>query len=278
MSAIPMLSLRKDFALPAIGFGTYRVNGVDGVAEIKAAIDHGFRLIDSAFNYENEGTVGMAVRHASVIRDELTVTSKLPGRHHHYNEALDTIAESVYRMGLDEIDVYLIHWPNPKQGLFVEAWQALIEAQKRGWVKHIGVSNFLPEHIDTLVAETGVWPVLNQIELHPYFQQTKQLAYHQQHHIITEAWSPLGRGAVLQEPMIQALAQKYSVSSGQIILRWCVQRGIIPIPKSTSAQRQQQNLNLWGFSLSPDDMAKIATLDKPEGRINQQDPAVYEEF
>lgn len=168
----PVTPIRKandGLELPPTGFGTYKVNGLAGVDAIKSAIHQGYRLIDSAFNYENEGVVGRAIRESGVPREDIIVTSKLPGRHHAHDEALLTIEESVCRMGLDYIDLYLIHWPNPSQGQFVEAWEALVEARERGLVKHIGVSNFLPGHIDLLIRDTGVTPAVNQVELHPYF-------------------------------------------------------------------------------------------------------------
>ena len=189
------------------GFGTYKVNGFAGVEAIKSALEVGYRLLDSAFNYENEGVVGKAIRESEVPREDIIVASKLPGRHHQYDQARVTIEESVARMGLDYIDLYLIHWPNPSQGQFVEAWQALVDAQKQGIVKHIGVSNFLPGHIDLLIRSTGVTPAVNRVELYPFFQQAGQRAYDQAHGIITEAWSPLGHAnQMLKDPTIVRIA------------------------------------------------------------------------
>lgn len=162
-------TLRDGLILPEIGFGTYTLTGAAGVNAIVSALDLGYRLLDTAVNYENEGTVGEAIRRSSVAREKICISSKLPGRHHHYKEAIATIQESLYRTGLDYFDLYLIHWPNPQQDLYVEAWQALIDAQKFGLVRSIGVSNFLPEHIERLEQETNVLPTVNQVELHPYF-------------------------------------------------------------------------------------------------------------
>lgn len=275
----PTLMLNDDTSLPHIGFGTYRLNGAAGAGVIADAIRRGYRLLDSAFNYENEGAVGEAIRQAGIARSELRVTSKLPGRHHHYAEALAAVEESLYRAGLDYYDLYLIHWPNPRQGLYVEAWQALIEARKRGLVRSIGVSNFLPVHLETIMNKTGVTPSVNQVELHPYFPQAEQRAFDKVHGIATEAWSPLGRANhLLQEPLLGEIARRHDKSVGQIILRWHIELGVVPLPKAASAQRQFENLDIFGFELTREDMASIASLARPDGRTFDQDPARYEEF
>ncbi|WP_052004039.1 aldo/keto reductase [Gordonia aichiensis] len=261
------------------GFGTFKLNGSDGSETIARAIDTGYTLVDSAFNYENEGAVGRAVRRASTDRDKVIVTSKLPGRHHAYDEALATIEESVYRTGLDHLDLYLIHWPNPKVDKYVEAWTALIEARRRGLVREIGVCNFLPEHLDRLEAETSVVPVVNQIELHPYFPQEETLAYDRAHGIITEAWSPLGRGNdLLTNPVITGIAERVDASPGQVVLAWQVARGALPLPKASSLERQVENLTAPSVTLSEEDVDAITALGRPDGRNNDQDPATYEEF
>lgn len=278
-TAIPEISLNDGLKIPAIGFGTYQLNGRAGAEAIIRATRNGYRLIDSAFNYENEGAVGAAVRGAGLDRAQLRITSKLPGRRQHYAEALATIEESLYRAQLDYFDLYLIHWPNPKQGLYVEAWQALLEAKKRGLIRSVGVCNFLPEHLDTLLKETGILPSVNQIEMHPYFPQAQQRAYHQSHGIVTEAWSPLGRKSdLMTNPVLAAIAQQIGKSIGQVVLRWHHQMGAVPIPKASSDQRQQENQQIFDFTLSAEIVDKIATLAKPDGRLANQDPAVYEEF
>lgn len=267
--------------LPKIGFGTYKLNGAGGVNAMVSALNVGYRLLDTAYNYENEGAVGAAIQRSGIARQDILVSSKLPGRYQHRQDAINTIQESLYRAGLDYFDLYLIHWPNPKQGLYVEAWQALIDAQRFGLVRSIGVSNFLPEHLDKLQKETGVMPAINQVELHPYFNQQAQIDYDNAHHILTEAWSPLGRASannVLKNPVINELADKYHKSAGQIILRWHIQRGVLPIPKSTHTSRQEENKDVFDFEISADDMAKINGLTRPDGRYSNQDPAVYEEF
>ncbi|MCW6143738.1 aldo/keto reductase [Lactiplantibacillus plantarum] len=272
-------TLRDGLTVPKIGFGTYKLNGAHGVQVIDSAIDRGYRLLDTAFNYENEGAVGEAVRRSSVPRSELLISSKLPGRHHTYTEAINTIQESLYRAGLDYYDLYLIHWPNPKEDHYVEAWQALIDAQKLGLIRSIGVSNFLPEHLEQLNKETGVLPVINQVELHPYFNQQAQRDYDQAHGILTQDWSPLGRASeMLQNETLKEIAVHYHKNVGQLILRWELQLGTLPIPKSSTPSRQAGNMDVFDFEISAADMATINGLSQVDGRLNNQDPAVYQEF
>ena len=272
-------TLRDGLTVPKIGFGTYKLNGAHGVQVIDSAIDRGYRLLDTAFNYENEGAVGEAVRRSSVPRSELLISSKLPGRHHTYTEAINTIQESLYRAGLDYYDLYLIHWPNPKEDHYVEAWQALIDAQKLGLIRSIGVSNFLPEHLERLNKDTGVLPVINQVELHPYFNQQAQRDYDQAHGILTQDWSPLGRASeMLQNETLKEIAAHYHKNVGQLILRWELQLGTLPIPKSSTPSRQAGNMDVFDFEISAADMATINGLSQVDGRLNNQDPAVYQEF
>lgn len=276
---IPEIELNDGHKIPAIGFGTYALNGAAGAESISNAIHMGYRLIDTAFNYENEGAVGRAVTQSGVPREELLISSKLPGRHHAYKEAITTIEESLYRAGLDYYDFYLIHWPNPKVDLYVEAWQAMIEARKRGLIRSIGVSNFLPEHIQRLIQETGVAPSLNQIELHPHFDNDALRTWNKEQGIVTESWSPLGRGSsILDNEQIAQIGKAYNKSISQVILRWHVQLGSVPIPKAASAEHQRDNLNIFDFELTEDEMAVISGLSSPSGRIDDQDPATYEEF
>src|SRR5690625_4365180 len=270
--------LNDGLEVPAIGFGTVKLNGNQGAQAIQSAIDVGYRLIDTAYNYENEGTVGEAVRRSTVPREELIITSKLPGRYHEYELAVPTIQESLYRANLDYYDLYLIHWPNPTQDNYVEAWEALIQAQKWGLVCSIGVCNFLPEHMERLEKETGVKPSINQIELHPFFNQADQIKWHAENNIQTESWSPLARANnIFKKEEIQQIASNHQKTPSQVILRWHHQLGAIPIPKSASKERQIENISIFDFSLDEAEMNAITTLTRPDGRQNDQDPAVYEE-
>ena len=272
-------TLNDGTTLPAIGLGTYALRGLPGAEAMADALREGYRLLDSAVNYENEGAVGNAVRMSGVKREDIRITSKLPGRHHKKPNVTWCIEESVQRMGLDYIDLYLIHWPNPSQKLFVEAWEGMIEARERGLVRSIGVSNFLPEHLDELIAKTGVAPSVNQVELHPYFNQSEQRAADKARGVLTQAWTPIGKGtALLAEAIVVDIANKHGCTPAQIVLRWHVQLGVLPIPKSANASRRMENLNVQGFELDETDMAAIATLTRVNGRLFDGDPRTHEEF
>jgi len=274
-----MYRLNDGQEIPNFGFGTYKLNGRKGVQSIVSAINNGYKMIDTAYNYENEGTVGRAISESNVSRDELTITSKLPGRYYSYDDAITALQESLYRSHLDYFDMYLLHWPNPKRGMYVEAWQALIDAQRFGLIKSIGVCNFLPEHLEKLQKETGILPTINQIELHPYFNQSEMRKFDEDNGIVTMDWSPLGRASsVLKDETLVDLAKKYHKSVGQIILRWEHQLNTIPIPKSSSPIRQCENMNIFDFMISDEDMKRIDSLTRKDGRTENQDPAVYEEF
>lgn len=266
--------------LPEIGFGTYKLNGFAGTQSILSAVDAGYRLFDTAFNYQNEGTVGQAIQQSHVNRDELIITSKLPGKYYSsYQDSIDLIQESLYRSKLDYFDLYLLHWPNPIDDHYLEAWHTLIQAQKFGLVKSIGVCNFLPEHIERLKKETNILPVVNQVELHPYFNQQELREYNNTQNILTQAWSPLGRAsAILKNPVLVELAKKYHKNIGQLVLKWEISLGVLPIPKASSYARQKGNLDLFDFEISSSDMQRINDLTKPDGRTNNQDPTVYQEF
>ncbi len=279
MTTVPTRTLNDGLELPVIGFGTYPLRGHDGAEAIRSAIDVGYRLIDSAYNYENEGAVGEAVRRSGVPRDELVLSSKLPGRYHRHDDAVRAVHESLYRAGLDHWDLYLIHWPNPKQGLFVEAFGALLELQEAGLVRSVGVSNFLPAHLHALLDATGRVPSVNQVELHPHFVQREQRAADEVLGVVTEAWSPLGRGSeVLEDPTVAEIARAHGVGTGEVILRWVTQLGAVPLPKSADPERQRRNLGVLGFTLTDDEVAAVTALDRPDGRLQDQDPAEYEEF
>lgn len=277
---IPKVTLNDGSKLPAVGLGTISLKGATGVNELLSAFNLGYRLIDTSTNYENEGTVGEAIRRSGIPREEFIISSKLPGSHHEHDEAILMIQEQAYRIGLDYFDKYLIHWPNPKVGMYVDAWKALIDAQKYGLIRTIGVSNFLPEHLDRIIEETGVTPATNQIELHPYFNQEELREYHAKMGIITESWSPFGRekNDVLEDETILAIAKQHKKTAAQVIVRWNIQLGNLPIVRSGNHEHQKENLAVFDFELSQDEMNQIAKLTKPDGRIEDQDPAEYEEF
>ena len=264
--------------LPAIGFGTYTLKGEAGADAVASAVERGYRLIDSAFNYENEGAVGKGVREglkrAGIDRDELIVTSKLPGRRHAKDEARVTIEESLLRTGLDRLDLYLIHWPNPSVDRYVEAWEALLEARERGLVREVGVCNFLPEHLDTIVDETGITPSVNQIELHPTFQPNDLLNHCSDMGIVVESYSPLGQSADLEHRDVVAIAEATGATPAQVIIRWHLNRGFVVIPKSSNPERIQSNFDALDVALSTEQMETIDGLET--GNRISGDPATVE--
>jgi len=278
MTTVPLFTAHNGFALPAIGLGTYRLDGDAGADAVAAGIGAGYRLVDTAFNYENEGSVGRGVAASGTPRGEIIVTTKLPGRHHATAKARTSIEESRSRLGVDATDLHLIHWPNPSQDEYVQAWAALVDAQSRGVVRQIGVSNFLPEHLERIERETGVRPVVNQIEVHPYFPQEEQLAYHREQGILTEAWSPIGRGKdLLEEAVVGEVAAAHGITAAQAVLAWHVARGTVAIPKASSLEHQAANLAAAEIVLDDAEVAAITALGRPDGRLFDGDPRTHEE-
>lgn len=277
MSAAKDITLNDGNMLPSIGFGTFPQDGNDSEMTTLRALEYGYRLLDTALSYGNESAVGRAIAGSEVPREEIIVTTKLPGRYQGYKEAKRGLYESLENLQLEYVDLYIIHWPLPRLNKYTESWRMLAELKQEGLIRSIGVSNFTSEHIERLVRETGILPTVNQIELHPYFAQQEQRDFHTRHGIVTESWSPLGRGGkLLKEPAITAIANSHNVSPAQVILRWHIQLGAVPIPKSADALRQQQNLEIFGFALDETQMKTITSLE--QGRIWCQDPNVYEEF
>ena len=277
-SPIPTLDLNDGRAIPQLGLGIYAMNGPEGVDAIVNAVDTvGYRLLDTAVNYENEREVGEAVANSAVDREKLFVTSKIPGRHHGFDESIASTEESLARLGLDYLDLHLIHWPNPSVGKYVETWRGLIELRERGLVKSIGVSNFTEAMLTELIDATGVTPAVNQVELHPYFPQADLIAFHRTIGVQTEAWSPLYRDqGLFDEAPIAEAAAAHGVTPAQVVLRWHLQIGSLPIPKSANPDRQATNADVFDFSLTPAEVDAISALER--GRMKDRNPLTHEEM
>lgn len=277
------LILNDGHSLPEIGFGTYPLRGEDGYRAVRSALDAGYRLIDSAVNYGNEEEVGRGIRDwlrdTGTDRDEVVVQTKLPGRHHAFEAAIASGRESLATMGLDRIDVLLIHWPNPSVDKYREAWRALVQLRELGVVRTIGTSNFTAEHLAAIVDDSGVTPAINQIELHPYFPQAQMRAEHERRGIVTQSWSPLGKAsAPYEEPAVLEAAKRHEATPAQVILRWHVELGAVPLPKSGRPERQAENLDIFEFELSDDEVEAISALGREDGRLFGGDPNVHEEM
>lgn len=272
MADQPRLKLNDGNLIPQLGFGVWQVPNEVAPKAVSEALKIGYRSIDSAQGYKNEEGVGEAIRSSGLSRDEIFITTKLRNGGHARDLALKAFDESMSKLGIDVLDLFLIHWPVPKQGLYAEAWQVMVELQKQGRIKSIGVSNFNIDHLERIIGDTGVVPAVNQIELHPGFQQRAVREFHQKHDIKIESWSPLGSGRWLGDPTIAAIGNKYGKSVAQTIIRWHLDQGLIVIPKSVTTSRIIENFNVFDFKLDADDMAKIAALDDAKGRIGA-DPA-----
>lgn len=275
MVTIPSVPLADGTPFPQLGLGTYSLRGPEGVDAIVAAVETGYRLLDTAVNYQNETEVGEAVRRSG-LRNELIVATKVPGRDHGFDQTVRSAEGSLQRLGLERIDLYLIHWPNPRVDRYVDTWRAMITLRDEGRVGTIGVSNFTERMLTRLVDETGVMPVVNQVELHPYFPQAALRAFHAIHGIRTESWSPLARRTeLLAEPVIATVAGAHGVTPTQAVLRWHTQLGSTPIPKSADPARQRENADVFGFTLTDAEIATISGLER--GRIWGGDPETHEE-
>ncbi len=251
---------------PRLGFGVWQVENDVAPTAVKTAIDAGYRLIDTAAIYGNEEGVGKAIKECGLDRKELFITTKLWNDRHGYDETLAAFDESMEKLGLDYVDMYLIHWPAPKIGLYVKSWEALIQLRGEGRIKSLGVSNFNIAHLQRLLDETGVLPVVNQIELNPRFQQPELREYHAENGIVTQSWSPLGHGLLWDNPTLTAIAAKHGRSLAQVVIRWHTQLGNMVIPKSVTPARIHENINVFDFSLDADDMAAISELHDETAR------------
>jgi 2,5-diketo-D-gluconate reductase A len=274
-----MHTLNDGTTLPDVGFGTYPLRGAEATDAVLSALSIGYRLIDTAVNYGNEEAVGRAIAQAELPREEILVTTKLPGRHHGFDETLRSFEGSAAALGVETIDLYLIHWPNPSVGKYVDAYRAMVRLKEEGRVRSVGVSNFTEEHLQRVADATGVMPAVNQVELHPFFPQVELRAFHAEHGIVTESWSPLGKAAPVKESApVVAAAGAHGVTPAQVVLRWQLQIGALPIPKSADAGRQRENFDIFGFELTADEVAAITALGRPDGRLFGGDPNIHEEM
>ncbi|MFE4171337.1 aldo/keto reductase [Streptomyces sp. NPDC056909] len=262
VTSVPDIVLNNGVKIPQLGFGVFQVDDAQTTDAVLAALDAGYRSIDTAAVYGNEEGVGRAIAASGVPRDELFVTTKLWNDRQGYDSALAAFDTSLAKLGLDRVDLYLIHWPAPTRDRYLDSWRALEKLLADGRTRAIGVSNFQPAHLQRLLDETGVAPVLNQIELHPGLQQAELRDFHAQHDIATEAWSPLAKGELLQVEAITEIAGRHEKSPAQVMLRWHIQLGNIVIPKSVTPARIRENIDVFDFELSSGDMAAIATLDR----------------
>jgi len=261
MADVPLVTLNNGVTIPQLGFGVFKVPDEETAAAVRHALAAGYRSIDTAKLYANERSVGVAIAESGIPRDELFVTTKLWNGDQGYDKALAGFDRSLRELGLDHVDLYLIHWPTPARDLYLETWRALEKLLADGRTRAIGVSNFQPDHLRRLLDNSNVVPAVNQIELHPYLQQRELREFHAQHGIATEAWSPLARGELLADPTIVALAEAHHRTPAQVVLRWHLQLGNIVIPKSVTPERIRENIALSDFVLSGADLDAISGLD-----------------
>ncbi|MFF8837148.1 aldo/keto reductase [Streptomyces sp. NPDC015130] len=260
--------------MPQLGFGVWQVPDDEAATAVATALEAGYRSIDTAAIYQNERGTGQAVAASGIPREELFVTTKLWNSDQGYDATMRAFDASLEKLGLDHVDLYLIHWPLPSKDAYVDTYRAFEKIHADGRARAIGVSNFLPEHLDRLIGETSVVPAVNQIELHPQLQQSASREAHARHGIATEAWSPLGQGkGILEVPAIVAIARKHGRTPAQVVLRWHLQLGNVVIPKSVTPSRIRENIDVFDFTLDPEDLAAIAALD--ENRRIGPDPAEF---
>lgn len=274
----PYLPLQDGNIIPQVGFGTYKLAPSDCDRALGKAFELGIRHIDTAQMYQNEAAVGAAIKAHNVPRNDLFLTTKLNNGNHLPMDARRTFQQSLRDLQVDYVDLFLIHWPVPMHynGDFVQTWEVIIEFQQAGIAKTIGVSNFEPEHIEKLITATGVAPAVNQVEAHPYFHNSATCLYNQNHNIITEAWSPLARGRVASDPILQNLAKTLGHSPAQVALRWALQKGWVIFPKSTNPTRITENWDIFDFVLSSEDMATIDSLNEGEAGRTGRHPNVMD--
>ncbi|HXP00802.1 MAG TPA: aldo/keto reductase [Luteibacter sp.] len=260
--AVPNLTLNDGRSAPQLGFGVFQIPDAETAEAVASALSAGYRSIDTAAIYKNEAGVRQGIERSGVPRGEIFLTTKLWNAEQGFDETLRAFDASIAKLGTDYVDMYLIHWPTPKRDRYVDTWKAFIRLRDEGRIRSIGVSNFQPAHLDRIVKETGVVPVVNQIELHPDFTQRDVVAANAKHKVITEAWSPLGQGGdLLKNATLVQIAKKHRKSAAQVVLRWHVQLGHMVIPKSVTPERIASNIDVFDFELSADEMKAIDALD-----------------
>jgi diketogulonate reductase-like aldo/keto reductase len=264
MSDLPRIELNDGASIPQLGFGVYLVPAEDAARVVGEALEIGYRSVDTAWGYFNEEGVGRAIRDSGLARDEIHVTTKVWNSYQGRRKTLESFEISMENLGLDRLDLLLVHWPAPANDLYVETWETFVELRESGRVTSIGVSNFEPEHLGRIIEATGVVPALNQVELHPYLQQRTVRDFHDLHGIATEAWGPIARGRVVDDPVLQRIGDAHGKSPVQVTLRWELQHGIVTIPKSEHRDRIAANFEVFDFELSPEEMAAIDGLDRGE--------------
>jgi diketogulonate reductase-like aldo/keto reductase len=274
MPTTPALTMNDGLSIPQLGFGVFQIPQDETQTAVSSALDVGYRLIDTAQGYQNEEGVGAAIEAGAIPREELFITTKLTNSEQGYDQALAAFDESMRKLGLDVLDLFLIHWPIPMFDLYGETWQAFVRLQQEGRVRSIGVSNFEVEHIERIVSETGVVPAVNQIELHPEFPQEELRAFHAEHGILTESWGPLGQGkGLLENRHVVEVAERKSRTPAQVVLRWHLQLGNVVIPKSVTPSRIRENFDVFDFELDETDMASIAQVNT--GNRLGEDPKLF---
>jgi 2,5-diketo-D-gluconate reductase A len=264
VTAVPTIALNNGVEIPQLGLGVFKVPPRDTEAVTRTALEIGYRHVDTAEMYGNEAGVGRAIRAAGLDRGEVFVTSKLDNPFHAHDDALKAFDRTLQELGFDQVDLFLIHWPLPDVGDYVETWHALEEIYRSGRARAIGVSNFHPHHLRRLLAASEVVPAVNQVEVHPYLVQDEVRAFGAEHGIITEAWAPIARGRVLRDPVVTGIAERLGRTPAQVTLRWHVQRGDVVFPKSVTRSRIEENFRLFDFELTEPDMAAITGLDRHE--------------
>lgn len=267
MTDQPTVTLNDGVQMPQLGLGVWQTPPEETSAAVQAAVAAGYRMVDTAAVYRNERGVGDGLRASGAAGAGVFVTTKLWNDNQGYDEALAAFDKSLGRLGQDRVDLYLIHWPSPQRDRYVDTWRALVKLKADGRIGSIGVSNFMPEHLERIIGETGVTPTVNQVELHPRFQQRALREAHAKHGIATESWSPLGQGQVLSDPVIAAIAAKHGKTPAQVIIRWHLDEGLIVIPKSVTPSRIRENIAVFDFQLDAEDLAAIRGLDSDGGRI-----------